>query len=632
MGLTGKIGNLKRIHPMGVRTKLLLSFVLLIMVTNCVFFFITYTHTRRLAQEHMLNKVEQLAVIFSDQINRDIKSATVFVEGFAKTPEIRAMNPGFLPQYFGESHPNESKLDALFIFDSNGAVQYKVFYCKTIETELRNPDVKKGVSTAIKNNKTLVLPVPRSLKLPGTIYIIAPINGMGGEAAGAVVGIMSIDSKSMEHIIYSHQSAGKKMQLYFVNREGDILTRPNAISENRCFFGAKKLFEPLAGAWARNKNKIIGEAGEFYFENKGEKYMATAAAAETDLGWYILLVQPISEAYVAIKAVSLRILWLGALAVFVAIYLALYRARRITKPISEIIQAVEELSRGDYSKRVHVYRRDEFGSLAFSFNRMSDVLQEKIAALQESQSQLEEAFNQLQNDTLKREESNRELSRKVRELTSLSEVTHAITNSLDLNILLETIVDTINRIMGFETCSVKLFDKLTNTLKIKIARGLGDEYLHKDDTVFGEGISGLAVKMLKSIVIDNVETDHRVPQDHLLRKLGIKSIISIPLITKQSVMGVLNLYAKEKHTFTEDEKQLLGIFANQAAGAIENARLFDSLRDSYLNTIQALSMTIDAKDKYTHGHSKRVSDISMLIGREMNLSRENLELLKYSSD
>ncbi len=627
---TGISKQLRR--PIGVRAKLLLSFILLILVTTAVFFSLTYFHERNLVKDHLIREVQQISMIFSEEVKAEISKTATSLEKFAAEPEIQSLDKQFLSTYFSGKHLREVSLDGLFIYDESGNPIYKAIYNDSAFTG-DVPPLKEPPEKIFENRKYFVFPAGPCCTRPSAMFILVPIRKQDGTTGGAVVGVKAIDSSIVEHVIYNHHAAGKGVFFYLVSNSGRILSRQGIISGSRQMFGTTELRGPLAGAWDTNRIAIEDKkAIKFEFKSNGDRYIATAATVSKELGWHIILVQPASEAFSSIKTVTATILLFGLLALVAATYMALYRARRITKPISELLQAVEEISRGDYSKRVRIFRRDEFGSLAFSFNRMSSVLQEKIAALQDSQKQLEEAFNQLQSDTLKREEYNKELARKVSELTSLSEVTNAISNTLDLNALLETIADTVIRIIGFDSCSIKLFDKQTNTLRIRIAKGLPEEYVNKDDTPYGEGISGLAVKMCKPIVIADIETDTRVPMEHILRGMNIKSLISMPLITKQSVMGTLNLYAKIRHEFTEDEKQLLGIFAAQAAGAIENARLFDSLRDSYLNTIQALSMTIDAKDPYTHGHSKRVSDISVMIGREMGLSPEELERLKYAGD
>jgi HD-GYP domain-containing protein (c-di-GMP phosphodiesterase class II)/HAMP domain-containing protein len=347
--------------------------------------------------------------------------------------------------------------------------------------------------------------------------------------------------------------------------------------------------------------------------------------------WKLLVYQPYRRISAEVHSVGKRITLVALLALAAAVILGFYRAHRVVTPITKLLNATDEISEGNYSQRVAVDSRDEIGKFAFAFNRMTASLEEKIKELKESQTHLEEAYNQLKTDSVKREETTRELHRKVEELVSLSELTRTVTTTNPEKVF-ETIRDIINRVMGFDACSIKLYDSKASVLRLQIASGLGEEYLSKNDTPITEGISGLALKMCQPIAVEDLDTDTRIPHDHVLRHIGIKSLITVPLITKQGPVGVMNLYTHYHHTFTEDEKRLLDIFANQAASAIESSRLFESLRESYLNTIRALSTAIDAKDQYTHGHSKRVSEISLIVGEQMDLSKKELELLQYAGD
>ncbi|HOO55291.1 MAG TPA: GAF domain-containing protein [bacterium] len=618
----------KYFRTWGVRTKLLLSYVLLIVITTGVFFWITYSYTSKMAGDHMSQKIELLANVFSYQMKNNFALAVKSVEDTASDRMIRNLDENTIFRLYVSEHIENNALDAIFVYDLKGNLYYVNYYTDRAYTPKVDLFSLEQIQSAIHKLRTEIFIIDCDKVKPGTVLIAAPIIKNNNKVSGIVIGEKILDTTSMDKITKSHNKKGDS-SVYLIDANGKILTHTEPELTSCNIFSEGMLLNEFAD---RKENLDVLFSDTFNFTFNGKKLFGTAALVSPKLGWRIIITQSYDSAIAQVRKISRRIILLGLLALAVAIYLALYRSYRITKPISDLIKAVEEISQGDYSKRVYVQRRDEFGWLAIAFNRMSQDLQEKIKALQESQGQLEEAFNQLQADSQKREQANRDLSMKVKELTSLSEVTHTISTTLDIDDVLDTIVDSIRNVMGFQKCSVKLLDSMTQTLKVRVSRGLGDEYLGKDTTHLGEGISGLAAKSRKIVVIEDVNSDERVPQDHILRKLGIKSVICIPLITKQAVMGVLNLYTEKSHEFTEDEKRLLGIFANQAASAIENARLFDSLRDSYLNTIQALSMAIDAKDRYTHGHSQRVSEISMMIGREMGLKADSLELLEYAAD
>jgi len=124
-----------------------------------------------------------------------------------------------------------------------------------------------------------------------------------------------------------------------------------------------------------------------------------------------------------------------------------------------------------------------------------------------------------------------------------------------------------------------------------------------------------------------------------------KSVI-IPLNNEylQSI-GVICVESIDAGTFhKEDAKKLLGIYANQASSSLNNAFLhslvnmknnelnktYDQLRGSYMDTIEALRLAVDAKDIYTRGHSDRVSYYAVKIGEELGISYDELEMLRIS--
>jgi len=620
----------KYFRSRGVRMKLLLSFILLIAITSGLMVGIAFDTTRRLAVAGALDKMQTLASVFSLEIESDIRFAREELEDAAVDMSGTEMNARLIRMYVDRKLLNSVSVDAVYVFRADGEMLCR----RDMQTSAANARDslmrEKEIINAMAVNQPVVFLSSSKYKNPGAIFIAVPIEGRGG-AEGVIVAEMTIDSSVMEKAVRDYTVGGQYMDIFLTDEKGTVIAHTDKEMVSKSLFDQGM---PLEGSTLEKDyaSPLREEVKKFTFLSREEKYLGLAAPIGGITGWRVMLMEPYNIAYAPVRTVVLRILVIGLLALVVGIFIALYRANRVIKPIGELLVAVDDISRGNYSRDVKVYKRDEIGSLAIAFNQMKTSLKDNFEQARKYQVDLEEAYNQLQNDARKREEANRELSRKVRELTSLSEVTQAITTTLDINEVLNTIIDAISRVMGFQICSIKLIDKKTNRLKVEVHRGLGEEYLEKGDTPVGEGISGLAVKMCKPIVIEDTKKDSRLPADHVLHKIGISSIISIPLITKRSVVGAINLYTKNPHKFNEDEKRLLGIFASQAAGAIENARLFESLRESYLNTIQALSMAIDAKDQYTHGHSKRVKDLSSIIGRQMGLTEDQLELLEYAAD
>ena len=616
----------------GLRLKLLLSFALLIIITTGIMFWLVYDSTSTLAASKIQHRIALLNSVFSNQVCKEIDRFRHRTEKLAADPRIQKFD-------FEETSPHEIAHEYM------GAMGLENQYFITVD--------KTGIFRCAKcpkgdpaKNKKIIRHLKQTGDTPGKranifdlkgngrfenkIFAAVSCGGNGHSPRGYVVLEKELTTLDFDNIVQELDVGDLNLDAYLVGPSGVILAHHNSKLIGANIFDKGEPLEQL-----HNKNyrdDINNLEKEFLFEYKGRKYLGASLPVNNELGWRIVIYQPYSEITEAVARLGQKVLFVGAVALLVALGLALYRAHRVINPIGELLAAVDEISHGDYNKRVKVRRRDEIGSLALAFNRMTGTLQEKITALQESQAQLREAFHQLQLDAHRRKKTNQELRRKVKELTSISEITSAISNSLDQQTVHKTVIETINNVMGFKHSSIKLLDKKSNSLLLRLSTGLGEAYLNKPPTRVGEGISGQAVQTRGPVIIADLNEDERVPRDHVLLKLGITSMVSFPLVTKNTVMGVLNIYSDERHEFTEDELRLLAILANQAASAIQNASLYDDLRESYLNTIQALSMTIDAKDPYTHGHSKRVSEISVLIGNQIGLSSEELELLKYAGD
>ncbi|MCF7888177.1 MAG: ANTAR domain-containing protein, partial [Candidatus Omnitrophica bacterium] len=90
---------------------------------------------------------------------------------------------------------------------------------------------------------------------------------------------------------------------------------------------------------------------------------------------------------------------------------------------------------------------------------------------------------------------------------------------------------------------------------------------------YGEGIVGLVAREKKPLIISNVIEDNRYKEKELAKKEKLVSMVSVPMMVKKKVIGVVNCYTTVKHNFTKPEVDLLSTVANQAAVAIENTEL-----------------------------------------------------------
>jgi len=116
----------------------------------------------------------------------------------------------------------------------------------------------------------------------------------------------------------------------------------------------------------------------------------------------------------------------------------------------------------------------------------------------------------------------------------------------------------------------------------------------------------------------------------------VRSVLVVPLILetrwKKQVLGVVYLDSRAaKHIFVEDDADLMRSFAALAALSLSNVQAAQQLRDSYRETVNALVRALEAKDKYTSGHSERVAEYAVRCARHMGLSEDRIATLRSAA-
>ncbi len=157
----------------------------------------------------------------------------------------------------------------------------------------------------------------------------------------------------------------------------------------------------------------------------------------------------------------------------------------------------------------------------------------------------------------------------------LIEIARDLASTLDLDTLLQRIVRAAAEVIGSEAASILLYDNLTRQLNFQVATNL-DEPTMRGLVIPLEGsIAGWIVINRKSVRITNAQDDPRFfgTVDEMTGR-PTQSLLGVPLITKNKVVGVLEALNKEKGKFTEGDESMLSVLGAQAAVAIENARLF----------------------------------------------------------
>src|SRR4030043_343928 len=150
-------------------------------------------------------------------------------------------------------------------------------------------------------------------------------------------------------------------------------------------------------------------------------------------------------------------------------------------------------------------------------------------------------------------------------LKTLNKISRAITSDLYLEDVLKLIVTLTANVMKAKICALWLLDENMQELKIRATQAMSQEYLKERTLRVGEGIVGLVAKERKPIAIRDVVKDPRYKEKRLAQKEGLVSMLSVPMMVKKRVIGVINCYTTTPYEFSQSDIELLGTVANQAA-------------------------------------------------------------------
>jgi PAS domain S-box-containing protein len=176
---------------------------------------------------------------------------------------------------------------------------------------------------------------------------------------------------------------------------------------------------------------------------------------------------------------------------------------------------------------------------------------------------------------------------------ALADISQVVNSSLQLDDVLRIVMDTIIRLTGAERGFLMLNDS-QDELSIHIARNWEQESIDPSDTALSRTVVNQVIAGGRPILTTNAQQDPRFDAQESVISLNLRSILCVPLILKETIIGVL--YADNRlreGLFTETQKNLLATFANQAAVAIENARLFESVRRTLSEVTELKSLMDD---------------------------------------
>ncbi len=236
------------------------------------------------------------------------------------------------------------------------------------------------------------------------------------------------------------------------------------------------------------------------------------------------------------------------------VLLALFMRRMLAVPFNDILTATSRITSGQLDYRIASARKDEFGIIAHRFDQMVDELQkmsqENVELYLSTKSQLQK-------------------------LRAMYELAKAITSTLDLGELLRRMAEETSKLLNARGCVIRLRED--DKLVIKASYGLSREIEKMMTVSIGEGLPGKVAEEGKPILVEDLS---KMPADWQIPYLDARSLINVPLMVGDTVIGTLGLYDKTGPgdtiiPFSGEDLRTAEGFASLCAVAIDKAKMFE---------------------------------------------------------
>jgi signal transduction histidine kinase/HAMP domain-containing protein len=375
---------------------------------------------------------------------------------------------------------------------------------------------------------------------------------LAGTRRDTGVSIAQVNLKLIWDVV-SKIKVGAHGRAYVVDSGGRLIAHPDISLVLRNTDMSR--LEQVRGARAGSATEAVQEADDI-----GGHKVLTAYAPVNPLGWFVFVETPIEEAYAPLYQSLERMgyVLLGALAL--AFIAGMFLAGRMVVPIQALRAGAARIGSGDLAQRITIKSGDEVEALANQFNDMAGKLQESYADLEK-----------------KVEQRTAELSESLEQQTAISEILRVISNSPnDLRPVLNSVAENAARICEAQYTDIFIIEDDV----LRVVAGFGEIGRPVDEPfpLDRSTIVGRSVMDRQPVHVEDVQQagDEFARGRELAKRFGHHTTLAVPLIREGHALGAIAIRRTDVRPFEQKHITLLSTFADQAAIAIENVRLFEA--------------------------------------------------------
>ncbi|HEX7975501.1 MAG TPA: cache domain-containing protein, partial [Anaerolineales bacterium] len=482
-----------------------------------------------------------LARAIAQETNTSMDGALQAVRQLATYPAVIQADPAGMQELFRTLMSARPDINLVYRLDPQGVMvyHYPAGPASTVGTDFsgrdyfqralltRNPLVSQG-----RISPTTQQPVASA---------VMPLWSDAGQFLGVVA--TNIKLQALSHTLASiagEHLPAEGFQVMIIDSGGQVIAHPSppALLQNM----AQKLPQVTQAA-------LSGEAGSLVRPDETGQERLFSYMAAPSAGWGVIVSQPTATAFATQRALHRGVLFTMGVFLVIGLFFWLALSQRVIRPL-------EQLS--DYSRTIGV----EAGPASLPRPSLADQAgrNDQIGDLVRSLERMEQAIDA-----------------RLSELSTLLQTSAAVVSSLDSQVVLDRILEQVERLMGIRMGAIVSLDEPHGVFRASASRGLSKRYTDQMAIDPSEPFS-VSMRALRSggpVQISDTEQDKTAAAlKPRAQAEGYRSLLAVPLKTQHAPPSALLVYRPDPHVFSQREINLLANFANQAAMAIENATLY----------------------------------------------------------
>ncbi len=380
----------------------------------------------------------------------------------------------------------------------------------------------------------------------------------------------------------------------------------HSINENGKFY--KSAFEGNITNLNRAMNRkfLVSDPKPFFGQND-KMYLYVNISRNIDKNKYLICVEFNRKGLTSsiVQNAEQFIIFEIAL-LLISVFLGKFFARRIVKPIKKISEESASIASGNFSYRFNIKRKDEIGVLADSLNKMA--------------AQIENTINEIDN--------------RIRTMETMNRIDKAVLSSISRNDLLDRVVGIVAKQFNKSSIAIALRNEEKKGFDILSVFEEGNKALLSDrpfvpDADIDPELLSRTASIYQFTGRDMENSLAKLIQEFVNYKPG--AILHVPIYIKEKYLGSLFLVKIDDEAYNSRDVESVSMLADQVGVALQSVKAFEEKESLFIGILMALTNAVDAKSKWTAGHSERVAKYSEQIGLSLKLNESELRDLSLSA-